>query len=61
MPDVNPFIERPRSLVKDMSRNRRNLPRDETARIVHSHAPESDASSWLRALRAIRELPEVVA
>ena len=56
---MNPFIERPRSLVKDMSRNRRNLPRDETARMVNNHAPESDASSWLRALRAIRELPEV--
>jgi hypothetical protein len=55
---MNPFMERPRSLVKDMNRNRRNAPRDDTTRLVHGHAPRADADSWLRVLRAIRELPE---
>jgi hypothetical protein len=55
---MNPFLERPRSLVKDMSRNRPNMPPDETTRVVHSRARPSDTYAWLRALRAIRELPE---
>jgi hypothetical protein len=55
---MNPFLESPRSLVKDMSRNRRNIPPDETTRMVHSRAHPSDTYAWLRALRAIRELPE---
>jgi hypothetical protein len=55
---MNPFMERPRSLVKDMNRNRRNTPRDATTHLVHSHAPLTDRESWLRVLRAIRDLPE---
>ena len=56
---MNPFLEGPRAAVKNMNRNRPTIPRDETTRMVHSHARQSDASSWLRALLAIRNLPEL--
>ena len=44
-----------------MNRHRRNIAPDETTRMVNSHARASDTSSWLRALRAIRDLPELAA
>jgi hypothetical protein len=47
--------------VKDMSRNRHNVPRDETTRMVHSQACQADAYSWLRTLRHIRALVEIAA
>jgi hypothetical protein len=43
--------------MKDMNRNRHNVPRDETTRMVHSHR-QSDTYSWLRTLREIRGLRE---
>jgi hypothetical protein len=45
--------------VKDMNRNRHNMSRDETTRMVHSQC-QSDACSWLRTLREIRALREIV-
>jgi hypothetical protein len=47
--------------VKDMNRNRRNVPRDETTRAIHSQARPPDTHAWLRTLRAIRGLREVAA
>jgi hypothetical protein len=44
--------------MKDMNRNRRNISRDETTRMVYSQR-QSDAYLWLRTLRKIRGLPEV--
>jgi hypothetical protein len=41
-----------------MNRNRHNIPRDETARMVHSQC-QADTYSWLRTLRAIRGLVEI--
>jgi hypothetical protein len=46
--------------VKDMNRNRHNIPRDETTRMVHSQR-HSDTYSWLRTLRQIRGLREIAA
>jgi hypothetical protein len=42
-----------------MNRNRHNIPRDETTRMVHSQC-QADTYSWLRTLRAIRGLVETV-
>ena len=44
--------------MKDMNRSRRNVARDETTRMVHSHR-HSDTDPWLRTLREIRGLPEI--
>ena len=41
-----------------MNRNRHNLPRDETTRMVHRQG-QADTYSWLRTLRAIRGLPVI--
>jgi hypothetical protein len=41
-----------------MNRNRHNIPRDETTRMVHSQC-QADTYSWLRTLRAIRSLVEI--
>jgi hypothetical protein len=44
-----------------MNRNRHNVPRDETTRMVFGQARQPDRSSWLRTLREIRELREIAA
>ncbi|HEX2105930.1 MAG TPA: hypothetical protein VHF51_19930 [Solirubrobacteraceae bacterium] len=44
-----------------MNRNRHNVPRDETTRVVCTKAPQPDTFSWLRTLREIRELREIAA
>ena len=44
--------------MKDMNRNRHNIPRDETTRMVHSQC-QAATYSWLRTLRAIRGLPVI--
>jgi len=41
-----------------MNRDRHNLPRDETTRIVHSQG-QAVTHSWLRTLSAIRGLPVI--
>jgi hypothetical protein len=41
-----------------MNRNRHNLPRDETTRMVHSQC-QTVTYSWLRTLGAIRRLPVI--
>ena len=46
--------------MKDMNRNRHNIPRDETTRMVHGQR-QSDTHSWLRTLREIRGLREIAA
>jgi hypothetical protein len=46
--------------MKDMNRNRHNIPRDETTRMVHSQR-HADTHSWLRTLREIRRLREIAA
>ena len=46
--------------MKDMNRNRHNVPRDETTRMVHSQR-RSDTGAWLRTLRDIRGLRETAA
>ena len=43
-----------------MNRNRHNVPRDETTRMIHSQR-RSDTYSWLRTPRAIRGLREIAA
>jgi hypothetical protein len=43
-----------------MNRNRHNIPRDETTRMVHSQR-QSDTYAWLRTLREIRGLLEIAA
>jgi hypothetical protein len=43
-----------------MNRNRHNIPRDETTRMVRSQR-HSDTYSWLRTLRQIRGLREIAA
>jgi hypothetical protein len=47
--------------VKDMNRNRHNVPRDTSTRLIHSRTEPSVSSAWLRTLRDIRNLGEVVA
>jgi hypothetical protein len=47
--------------MKDMNRNRRSVPPDETTRIVQSQARHADTHSWLRTLRQIRALAELAA
>ena len=44
--------------MKDMNRNRHDVPRDETTRMVHRQC-QADRYSWLRTLRAIRGLPVI--
>jgi hypothetical protein len=43
-----------------MNRNRHNIPRDETTRMIQSRR-QSDTYSWLRTLQAIRDLGEAAA
>jgi hypothetical protein len=43
-----------------MNRNRHNIPRDETTRLINSQQ-QLDAYSWARTLRAIRGLRETAA
>jgi hypothetical protein len=40
-----------------MNRNRHNIPRDETTRLINSQQ-QADTYSWLRTLQAIRRLHE---
>jgi hypothetical protein len=40
-----------------MNRNRHNIPRDQTTRMVHGQG-QSETYSWLRTLREIRALRE---
>ena len=47
--------------MKDMNRNRHNVTRDATTRLIHSRAAPSTTETWLRTLRDIRSLGEVVA
>jgi hypothetical protein len=45
--------------VKDMNRNRHNVPRDTSTRLIHSRAEPSVIHAWLRTLRDIRDVAEV--
>jgi hypothetical protein len=40
-----------------MNRNRHNIPRDETTRLIASHQ-RADTYSWVRTLQSIRRLRE---
>jgi hypothetical protein len=44
-----------------MNRNRHNVLRDTTTRLIHSRTEPSVSPAWLRTLRDIRNLGEVVA
>ncbi len=43
-----------------MNRNRHNVPRDDTTRMIHGQR-QSETYSWLRTLREIRGLREIAA